>query len=143
MSQSQEIYRTTSARTGKMMAIMLGICIVGGAIFFGMWDYWISAPPPVAEMMAGDAPSAGPAAHTGATITSDLSFVESSDFRTLGFNAIPGESGANPTINMEVGDKVIFNVVNDGVSFHAFGVTADEEGFGTPSPHRGVVILES
>ena len=130
MSQSQEIYRTTSARTGKMMAIMLGICIVGGVIFFGMWDYWISAPPPVAEMMAGDAPAAGPAAHTGATITSDLSFVESSDFRTLGFNAIPGEPGANPTINMEVGDKVIFNVVNDGVSFHSFGVTADEEGFG-------------
>ena len=74
--------------------------------------------------------SAGPAAHTGATITSDLSFVESSDFRTLAFNALPGEPGANPTINMEVGDKVIFNVVNDGVSFHAFGVTADEEGFG-------------
>ena len=130
MSQSQEIYRTTSARTGKMMAIMLGICIVGGAIFFGMWDYWISQPPPVAEMMGGDVAAAGPAAHTGATITSNLSFVESSDFRTLGFDAIPGEPGANPTINMEVGDKVIFNVVNDGVSFHSFGVTADEEGFG-------------
>ena len=126
---NSQVYRTTPARTGKMMAIMLGICIVGGAIFFGMWDYWISQPPPVAEMMAGDAPTAGPAAHTGATMTSDLSFVESSDFRTLGFNAIPGEPDANPTINMEVGDKVIFNVVNDGVSFHAFGVTALTEGF--------------
>ncbi len=90
MSQEQ-FYLTTPARTGKMMAIMLGICIVGGAIFFGMWDYWISAPPPVAEMMAGAAPSAGPAAHTGATITSDLSFIESSDFRTLAFNALPGD----------------------------------------------------
>jgi len=126
---NSQVYRTTSARTGKMMAIMLGICIVGGVIFFSMWDYWISAPPPVVAMMGGDTPSAGPAAHTGATITSDLSFVEASDFRTLGFNAVPGESGANPSINMEVGDKVIFNVVNDGVSFHSFGVTADEEGF--------------
>ena len=113
-----------------MMAIMLGICIVGGAIFFGMWDYWISAPPPVAEMMSGTVDHAAPAVATGVTITSDLSFVESSDFRTLGFNAIPGESGANPTINMSVGDKVIFNVVNDGVSFHSFGVTKDTEGFG-------------
>ena len=48
MSETETVYRTTTARTGKMMAIMLGICIVGGAIFFGMWDYWISQPPPVA-----------------------------------------------------------------------------------------------
>ena len=56
MSQenTQTIYRTTPARTGKMMAIMLGICIVGGAIFFAMWDYWISEPAPVVAMMAGD-----------------------------------------------------------------------------------------
>lgn len=127
---NQEFYRTTSARTGKMMAIMLGICIVGGAIFFGMWDYWISEPAPVVAMMAGDSGPTEVAVHTGATITSDLSFIESSDFITLAFNALPGEPGNNPTINMEVGDKVIFNVVNDGVSFHAFGVTKDTEGFG-------------
>jgi plastocyanin len=30
---------------------------------------------------------------------------------------------------MEVGDKVMFNVVNDGRSFHSFGVTSDDEGF--------------
>jgi len=132
MSQenSQTVYRTTSARTGKMMAIMLGICIVGGVIFFSMWDYWISEPPPVVAMMAGDADHAAPAAQTGKTITQDLSFVESSDFRTLAFNALPGEPDNNPTINMNVGDKVMFNVVNDGVSFHAFGVTKDTEGFG-------------
>lgn len=127
---NQEFYRTTPARTGKMMAIMLGICIVGGAIFFGLWDYWISEPAPVVAMMAGDAGPTEVAVHTGATITSDLSFIESSDFITLAFNALPGEPGNNPTINMEVGDKVIFNVVNDGVSFHAFGVTKDTEGFG-------------
>jgi nitrite reductase (NO-forming) len=61
---------------------------------------------------------------------SALSFIESSDFRTLAFNALPGEPDNNPTINMEVGDKVVFDVNNDGVSFHSFGVTADEEGFG-------------
>ncbi|NNM36202.1 MAG: hypothetical protein HKO48_03700 [Nitrosopumilus sp.] len=127
---NSQVYRTTAARTGKMMAIMLGICIVGGAIFFTMWDYWISEPAPVVAMMAGDSGSAGPAAHTGDTIMSALSFIESSDFRTLAFNALPGEPDNNPTINMEVGDKVVFDVVNDGVSFHAFGVTADEEGFG-------------
>ncbi|MFB5617191.1 MAG: plastocyanin/azurin family copper-binding protein [Nitrosopumilus sp.] len=127
---NSQVYRTTPARTGKMMIIMLGICIVGGAIFFSMWDYWISEPAPVVAMMAGDSASAGPAAHTGATIMSSLSFIESSDFRTLAFNALPGEPDNNPTINMEVGDKVVFDVINDGVSFHAFGVTLDEEGFG-------------
>ncbi|AJM91746.1 MULTISPECIES: plastocyanin/azurin family copper-binding protein [Nitrosopumilus] len=127
---TQTVYRTTPARTGKMMAIMLGICIVGGAIFFSLWDYWISEPAPVVAMMAGEADHAAPVAATGKTITSDLSFVESSDFRTLAFNALPGEPDNNPTINMNVGDKVIFNVVNDGVSFHAFGVTKDTEGFG-------------
>ena len=127
---NQEFYRTTPARTGKMMAIMLGICIIGGAIFFGLWDYWISEPAPVVAMMAGDSGTTEVAVHTGATITSDLSFIESSDFITLAFNALPGEPGNNPTINMEVGDKVIFNVVNDGVSFHSFGVTKDTEGFG-------------
>ena len=127
---NQEFYRTTPARTGKMMAIMLGICIVGGAIFFGLWDYWISEPAPVVAMMAGDSVPTEVAVHTGETITSDLSFIESSDFITLAFNALPGEPGSNPTINMEVGDKVVFNVVNDGVSFHSFGVTKDTEGFG-------------
>ena len=47
------IYRTSPERTYKMMAIMLGICIVGGGIFFGMWDYWISMPPPAANLNVG------------------------------------------------------------------------------------------
>ncbi|MFQ5476433.1 MAG: plastocyanin/azurin family copper-binding protein [Nitrosopumilus sp.] len=145
MSQdnSQTVYRTTSARTGKMMAIMLGICIVGGAIFFGMWDYWISQPAPVVAMMAGGDDHAAPAAHTGDTITSDLSFIESSDFRTLAFNALPGEPDHNPTVNMEVGDKVVFNVVNDGVSFHSFGVTTNDEGFGGIIPGSEVATASN
>ena len=131
MSQnnSQAFYRTTSSRVGKMLAIMLGICLVGGVIFFGMWDFWISQPAPVVAMMAGDVDHSGPAEATGKTITQDLQFLESADFRSLTFNALIDEPGANPTIEMSVGDKVVFNVVNDGMSFHAFGVTKDIEGF--------------
>ena len=129
MTENQ-YYLTTPARTGKMMAIMLGICVVGGAIFFSLWDYWISEPAPVVAMMSGGDDHAAPVAQTGKTITQDLSFLESADFRSLTFNALIDEPGANPTIEMSVGDKVIFNVVNDGKSFHAFGVTKDAEGFG-------------
>ena len=130
VQQHDPIYRTTPERTVKMMVIMLGICIVGGGIFFGMWDYWTSMPPPAGQMTAGveDHSSAGGAVTlTGVEITSSLSFIESSDFRTLAFNALPGDN--NPTITANVGDKIIFDVVNDGKSFHAFGVTADTEGF--------------
>jgi nitrite reductase (NO-forming) len=127
--ENQNIYRTTPARTGKMMAIMLGICIVGGAIFFGMWDYWISQPAPVVEQMAGAKHTESAAVATGKTITQNFKFVESSDFRTLAFNALPGEENHNPVINANVGDKIVFNVENAGKSFHSFGVTADTEGF--------------
>lgn len=142
MTENQ-YYLTTPARTGKMMAIMLGICIVGGAIFFSLWDYWISEPAPVVALMAGDSDVAAPATQTGETITVDLSFVESSDFRTLAFNALPGEPNNNPTIEMNVGDKVIFNVVNDGKSFHSFGVTQDTEGFGGIIPGTEVASPSS
>ena len=137
------VYRTTPGRVGKMMIIMLGICIVGGAIFFGMWDYWISEPAPVVAMMAGDSVTAGLATHTGDTVTQDLHFIESSDFRTLAFNALPGESDNNPTVNMNVGDKVIFNVDNAGKSFHSFGVTADDEGFAGIIPGTEVALASN
>ena len=140
---SQTIYRTTPSRVGKMMIIMLGICIVGGVIFFSMWDYWISQPAPVVAAMAGSDDHAAPAAQTGQTITQDLSFIESSDFRTLAFNALPGEPDNNPIINMSVGDKVVFNVVNDGKSFHSFGVTKDAEGFGGIIPGSDVATASN
>ncbi len=126
---SHPVYRTTTERTVKMMIIMLGICLVGGIIFFSMWDYWIASPAPVVAMMAGEVDYAAPAAATGKTITQDLTFIESSDFRTLAFNALPSEDGHNPTIQMNVGDKVVFNVDNGGISFHSFGVTKADEGF--------------
>ena len=135
VQQHDPIYRTTPERTVKMMVIMLGICIVGGGIFFGMWDYWTSMPPPAGLMTGGvgddhsSGAGSGPVALTGVETNSSLSFIESSDFRTLAFNALPGEADNNPTITANVGDKIIFDVINDGKSFHAFGVTLDTEGF--------------
>jgi nitrite reductase (NO-forming) len=122
------IYRTSPERGAKMLAIMLGIMIVGGVIFFSMWDFWISGPAPVVQMRNAAAPEAPAAVLTGKDIPVSLSFIESDDFRTLAFNALPGDPDNNPTIQASVGDKIIFDVVNDGKSFHAFGVTAEEEG---------------
>lgn len=130
MSQNNEtIYRTTTARTGKMMAIMLGICIVGGAIFFGMWDYWISAPAPVVGMMSETTEHDVKAAFSGVHHPVSLSFVESSDFRTLAFNALPGEEGHNPDFVVKSGDEVTFTAANVGKSFHSFGIVSNPEDF--------------
>src|SRR3972149_2974814 len=119
------IYRTSPRRAAKMMAIMLGICIVGGIIFFGMWGYWISGTSPAA---GGAVKTEAPAVVTGKEIPVSLKLIESSDFRTMAFNALPGEPDNNPTITAEVGDKIIFNVENAGKSFHTFGVTKEAEG---------------
>jgi nitrite reductase (NO-forming) len=127
MSHETPIYRTTPARTAKMMAIMCGVCIAGGALFFAFWDYWISMTPGNQAIEHG--PSTGTGAATGKTIPITLTFVESSDFKQLAFNALPGEEGNNPTIEASVGDKIDFEVTNNGVSFHAFGVTKAESGF--------------
>ena len=130
MTETQNVYRTTPARTGKMMIIMLGICIVGGAIFFSMWDYWISSPPPVVAMMSGAKEAEKPAVATGKTITQDLKFVESADgFSDLAFNALTGEEGHNPEFTVKSGDSVTFSATNKGKGFHAFGVTSETEGF--------------
>ncbi|MFY9300336.1 MAG: plastocyanin/azurin family copper-binding protein [Candidatus Nitrosotenuis sp.] len=124
---TEPIYRTSPARTAKMLAIMFGICIAGGVLFFSFWDYWISLPPGN-QMVAG--PREGPAVATGMTIPVTLNFIESADFRTLAFNALPGGEGHNPDIQANVGDKIEFTISNDGKSFHAFGVTPATEGFG-------------
>lgn len=126
--QKPPIYRTTPERMGRMMVIMLGICIAGGGIFFGMWDYWISIPPLVTQYDGPIPPPSAPVA-SGKSIPIDLEFVESDDFRTLGFNRLLGEPGSNPTIEASVGDKIVFEVNNAGLSFHSFGVTANEEGY--------------
>ena len=52
-NNSPPVYMTSPARVGRMLAIMLGVCLIGGIVFFSMWDYWISQPPPVVALMAG------------------------------------------------------------------------------------------
>lgn len=137
------VYRTSPARTGKMMAIMLGICVVGGAIFFALWDYWISEPAPIVAIMAASKAAEPVAEQTGKTLTSDLVFIEGDDYITMAFNALPGEEGNNPTIEMNVGDKVIFNVESAGISFHAFGVTKETEGVGGIIPGTEIGSMNS
>jgi nitrite reductase (NO-forming) len=119
------ILRTSPARVGKMLAILIGIMIVGGVIFFANWDFWISMPPTVSQPKQGE--TKGPAVATGKEIKMSLKFVESSDFRTLAFNALPGEEDNNPEIQANVGDKISFDVTNTGKIFHAFGVLTDSE----------------
>jgi len=127
--EEHPIFRTSPERATKMMVIMLSIVIVGGVIFFSMWDYWISSPAPVVAMRSGAVSEMPTVVATGKEIPTSLSFIESSDFRTLAFNALPGEADNNPEIHVNVGDKIIFDVSNDGKSFHSFGVTAADEGF--------------
>lgn len=122
------ILRTSPARVGKMLAIIIGLMVVGAAIFFANWDYWISSPPAISQPKQGE--TKGPAVATGKEISVSLQFIESSDFRTLAFNALPGEAGNNPEIQANVGDKIIFDVINAGKSFHSFGVTDSSEGIG-------------
>lgn len=131
---SQTYYRTTPARTGKMMAIMVGICVAGGLIFFSMWDYWISEPPPIVAIMAeqaGTAPevSSDAVVPTGVSHEFTMNFVESDDFRILAFNALPGEEGSNPDIIVKSGDEVTIKATNLGRSFHSFGVVSDPNDF--------------
>ncbi len=123
----EPILRTTPARMGKMLAITIGIMIVGAAIFFSMWDYWISLPPAVARQKAV---TTGAATETGETINVSLKFIESPDFKTMAFNSLPGEPNHDPEIHADVGDKIVFDVTNGGKSFHAFAVTDATEGTG-------------
>jgi len=62
-------------------------------------------------------------------VSLNLDFVESDNFRTLAFNALPGKQGHNPEIKVKRGDVVKITTTNLGKSFHAFGVTKEAEGF--------------
>ncbi|MHB8601014.1 MAG: plastocyanin/azurin family copper-binding protein [Nitrosotalea sp.] len=129
----EPILRTSPARIGKMLAILLGIMIIGGAIFFLNYDYWNSYLPTAGKIQeAGAAHSQsapGQGTATGKTIDVNISFMESPDFKVYAFNALSGD-GKNPEVDASVGDKIVFHVTNKGKSFHAFGVTASTEGPG-------------
>lgn len=133
MSHTQEepILRTTPERFGKLLAIIIGIMVIGGVIFFANYDYWNSYLPTAGKIQeegaAGQHVEQGKA--TGQTIDVNLDFVESSDFKTYAFNSISGPNH-NPEIHAHVGDKIVFHVKNAGKSFHAFAVTASKEGPG-------------
>lgn len=134
MSHTEEpIYRTSPARFGKLMAILIGIMVVGGVIFFVNYDYWNSYLPTAGKIQEGlgsHAPAvAGTVTATGQVVEANLDFVESPDFKTYAFNALSG-SGKNPDIHAHVGDKIVLHVKNAGKSFHAFGVTTSKEGTG-------------
>ena len=68
---------------------------------------------------------------TGKTINVNLSFVESPDFKVYAFNTVSlSDPNHNPTINANVGDKIVFDVTNAGKSFHAFAITDSATGPG-------------
>jgi len=128
----EPILRTSPARLGKLLAILLGIMVVGGAIFFLNYDYWNSYLPTAGKIQeaGGKNPNnSGQGPVTGKTIQVNLSFMESPDFKVYAFNALSGDA-KNPTINANVGDKIVFDVKNDGKSFHAFAVTDSDTGPG-------------
>jgi len=136
MSHSEHeepILRTSPARMGKMLAILLGIMVVGGAIFFLNYDYWNSYLPTAGKIQEGlgshAAPVAGTVTSTGQVVEENLSFMESPDFKVYAFNALSGND-KNPDIHAHVGDKIVFHVKNAGKSFHAFAVTDSATGPG-------------
>ena len=86
MSEHDEtVWRTSSGRVGKMMAILCGTVIVGAVIFFALGDYWISELSPAGQTFAGitDEPAAPAVAQTGADIPITLDFIESVSYTHL------------------------------------------------------------
>ncbi|MGY5142229.1 MAG: plastocyanin/azurin family copper-binding protein, partial [Nitrosopumilus sp.] len=99
------------------------ICTVPGHREQGMVGEIIVGP------ATGGSSSGVAAGPTGVSHEFELNFVESSDFRTLAFNALPGEDGHNPEIRVNSGDEVTISSSNNGKSFHAFGVVNNPEDF--------------
>ncbi len=128
----EPITRTSPRRLGKMLAIIIGIQVVGAAIFFTHYDYWNSYLPMAGKIQEGLVAGGGTQTQvqaTGKTVNVSLKFLESSDFKIYAFNAISGQDH-NPEIHANVGDKIVFDVTNAGKSFHAFAVTDSKEGPG-------------
>ena len=101
----------------------------------GTYYYICTVPGHRMQGMVGEIIVSGPAAPAAAApptgVSHDISFdfVESSDFRTLAFNALPGEEGSNPEVRVNSGDEVTITTINAGKSFHAFGVVSNPDDF--------------
>lgn len=124
--EESPIIRTSPRRFGKGLAIILGLMAIGAGMHFAFSSEWNRFPPSNQLMATEEVPS-GVVTPTGVTKEFTLTFVESEDFRELGFNAIPGEEGANPDIVVDVGDTVIVTAINGGKMPHAFGVVSDPD----------------
>jgi nitrite reductase (NO-forming) len=146
MSHSEHpetIYRTSPRRLGKLLAIIVGVMVAGGVIFFTHYEYWNSYLPTAGknqekqaqealqqqqQQQTGPSPTQG--TFTGKEHDVSLKFVEAPDFSKYGFNSPLGAAGANPEVDVNVGDKIVFSVTNGGKSLHAFAVTASTTGPG-------------
>jgi nitrite reductase (NO-forming) len=123
--EESHIVRTNSSRMAKGIAIIVVVMAIGAAINLGMGDFWHKFPPPNQLKVAAEQPTV--VTPTGKTVELSLTFVESADLRTLGFNKPAGEEGANPDVEVTVGDKVIIHATNGGKMPHAFGVVSNPE----------------
>ena len=84
----------------------------------GTYYYICTVPGHRAQGMVGEIVVTGAGAPavaatpTGVSHEFTLDFVESDDFRTLAFNALPGEEGSNPTIRVNSGDEITITSLN-------------------------------
>lgn len=120
------IPRTDRSRLVKGVAIIVVLMAIGAGINFAFSDFMHKFPP-ANQLMPQEKKGAEAVVSTGVTREFTLTFTESADFRTLGFNGIAGEAGANPEIVVNVGDTVIIKAVNGGKMPHAFGVVSNPE----------------
>lgn len=120
------IPRTDSSRLVKGVAIIVVLMAIGAGINFAFSDFMHKFPP-ANQLKPQEKKGAEAVVSTGVTREFALTFTESADFRTLGFNGIAGEAGANPEIVVNVGDTVVIKAVNGGKMPHAFGVVSNPE----------------
>lgn len=97
---------------------------IGAGIHVAYFDFWNKFPPLVTWV---EPPSDGEVTPTGRTVEITKTFVESADFRSLGFDKVAGQQYANPDIVVDVGDKVIITAINGGKLPHAFGVVSNPD----------------
>ncbi|MGH9910078.1 MAG: plastocyanin/azurin family copper-binding protein [Nitrososphaerales archaeon] len=126
--EESHILRTSRSRMAKGIAVVVLVMAVGAGIQLGMGDYWHKFPPQnQIKVQAQPPPSSGGVQITGEKVEASLTFTESSDFRTLGFNGLPGDPNANKDIMAHVGDEIHIELKNGGKMPHAFAIVSDPD----------------